>query len=414
MKKILLVISLISVLLLAGCNKNENIDNVNIPGNTDNQQQEIVDNNSNYTQFSIAVSDETDNKDVYIVGKDNNGIWKEILHENATNIIGTYNNRLYFENEDGIYYIDLAQKPFEKVKFIEYREIEEKQSDYTIISKESVSNFYMVDDNIYFTFNTFAGGTSSTDGIKKINVNNSKSLDDAVHVISGVDFDKWAIDINNKQLYYIEWRTGFLNGVPYNDLAQSLLKYDLETEKQDTIIEGISMPYDQSYIIWQATEAFELYQDKILSIVMNRSTEQNKDGYYPLTYSLHLYDINTMEDMVISTYKHSTRSGGLWSFAEYHNDDIYYVSGDSIIKYNNGNNDIIYTYSTDYGGTEFYGFYFVNDDVIKIVLQGVEDKYLKDGKIYETLPEEAMTNVIMDDGTNSKLILEKRKMRFQI
>lgn len=44
MKKILLVMSLISVLLLAGCNKNQNIDNVNIPENTDNQQLEIIDN----------------------------------------------------------------------------------------------------------------------------------------------------------------------------------------------------------------------------------------------------------------------------------------------------------------------------------------------------------------------------------
>ena len=45
MKKILLVISLISVLLLAGCNKNENINNVNVSKNVDNQQQEVIDNN---------------------------------------------------------------------------------------------------------------------------------------------------------------------------------------------------------------------------------------------------------------------------------------------------------------------------------------------------------------------------------
>ena len=41
MKKALLVISLISVLLLAGCNKNENIDNVNITESMDIQQQEM-------------------------------------------------------------------------------------------------------------------------------------------------------------------------------------------------------------------------------------------------------------------------------------------------------------------------------------------------------------------------------------
>ena len=50
MKKILLVISLISVLLLTGCNKNENVDNVNISENTDNQVQEILENNQEISQ----------------------------------------------------------------------------------------------------------------------------------------------------------------------------------------------------------------------------------------------------------------------------------------------------------------------------------------------------------------------------
>lgn len=42
MKKVLLVMSLISVLLLAGCNKDNNIVNNSVVDNTDNQQQEII------------------------------------------------------------------------------------------------------------------------------------------------------------------------------------------------------------------------------------------------------------------------------------------------------------------------------------------------------------------------------------
>jgi outer membrane murein-binding lipoprotein Lpp len=53
MKKILLVISLISVLLLAGCNKNGKTDDVNIPEDTNNQQQEIVENISNNQREGI-------------------------------------------------------------------------------------------------------------------------------------------------------------------------------------------------------------------------------------------------------------------------------------------------------------------------------------------------------------------------
>ena len=44
MKRILLVISLISTLILVSCTKNEDADNVNIPENIDNSQQEVIKN----------------------------------------------------------------------------------------------------------------------------------------------------------------------------------------------------------------------------------------------------------------------------------------------------------------------------------------------------------------------------------
>jgi len=69
MKKILLVISLISVLLLAGCNKNENIDNVNIPENTDNQQQEIIENKASIDENESEKSNPEEKK--VIVDLDN-------------------------------------------------------------------------------------------------------------------------------------------------------------------------------------------------------------------------------------------------------------------------------------------------------------------------------------------------------
>ena len=48
MRKILLVVSLISALLLAGCNSNEEIENDNLLPDVDNsQQEEVMDNNPN-------------------------------------------------------------------------------------------------------------------------------------------------------------------------------------------------------------------------------------------------------------------------------------------------------------------------------------------------------------------------------
>ena len=44
MKRVLLVISLISILLLIGCNRNENLENNSVLENTDNTQQNLIEN----------------------------------------------------------------------------------------------------------------------------------------------------------------------------------------------------------------------------------------------------------------------------------------------------------------------------------------------------------------------------------
>ena len=61
MKKILVVLSLISTLLLAGCNNNEKVNNDtdnNVQEITENQQQEVVDNNVNESSIDESIEDE--------------------------------------------------------------------------------------------------------------------------------------------------------------------------------------------------------------------------------------------------------------------------------------------------------------------------------------------------------------------
>lgn len=55
MKKVFLIVSLISVLMLAGCTKEENVGNSNLPENTNNQQEEVT-NNSENEQDEISKS----------------------------------------------------------------------------------------------------------------------------------------------------------------------------------------------------------------------------------------------------------------------------------------------------------------------------------------------------------------------
>lgn len=61
MKKILTLVSLISILLLAGCNNNEKVNNDtdnNVQEITENQQQEVVDNNVNESSIDESIEDE--------------------------------------------------------------------------------------------------------------------------------------------------------------------------------------------------------------------------------------------------------------------------------------------------------------------------------------------------------------------
>ena len=90
MKKILLVISLISVLFLAGCNKNETIDNLNIPENIDSQQQEAINNDQ----------EQIDNKELII--ENNEDEYQEITEDLLTNYEGLYVTNVV-KNENDTY-----------------------------------------------------------------------------------------------------------------------------------------------------------------------------------------------------------------------------------------------------------------------------------------------------------------------
>ena len=406
---IILLIVVLGVVYYLGFVK-DNAKEQNIQSNITEQNSSIINTENNneiennkiiaYKEFAVAKSDGETTQ--YIIAKDQNNNWNEIFEEDQGIIIcGQYNNKLYFTDEEGFKYIDLTNPKFIATKWIDYEKVQ--IYDNGELENRGVVKAVMVDDIIYFEYNGSGGGTEPTDGIQTIRITDT-SLDNAKQFISNVDFTQWEIDCNNKQLYYIEWRTFSLNGETHNDLAHSLFKYDLSTGKQDVIIEGISQSISQdSYkrIIQQSVNHFKLYNDKILCLVYNQSTEPDGTGHYPVTYSLHLYDINSKEDKIVhvNPSQSGSNSGGLWSYAEYHNNDVYYKSGDSIVKYNNGKNDVIYTYSPNDGGEYFYGFYFIDNNIIDLVLQNAKDKYLIDGKVVSNPTGISTIIVNMIDGS---------------
>ena len=149
MKKILIVMSLISVLILAGCNKNENVENVNIPETTDIQQQENIINQEsteNVADETIITKESLEDFLSLMVGNKNNpyNIFDEVTdpmlstNDSSTfmRIIRILFNINKYEKVGDTYYFDLedvkeyAKKYFDKNEF-----------------------FYDTDNDINFDFN---------------------------------------------------------------------------------------------------------------------------------------------------------------------------------------------------------------------------------------------------------------------
>ena len=392
---ILLVIAL-GIMYYVGFVKN-NINEQNIQPNSYEQSSSEVNNNNviineenntivkvTYKEFAVAKSD--DKTINYIIAKDENNNWNEIIEKNKEILIcGEYNNKLYYSDGDGLKYIDLTNSQFAETKWLDYKEYQ--PYDNGGMEKLAVSKATMIDDTIYFEYNTSAGGVDSTDGIQTIKINDN-SIDDAKQFIAKADMGKWEIDTDNKILYFIEFQ---------HSTAGTLYKYNLTTNEQSKIFDKV--------------ESFDVCSNKILYYIFNQTTTPNANGYYPATHDLYLYDINTEENKFITSTSF-VNSGNLWSFAEYHNNDVYYKSGDNIIKYNNGKNDIIYTYSSKDGGKSiqgdsgFYGFYFVDTNIIELVLQMADNKYLVDGKVVSSPTGISTITVKMIDGSTKTFTAE--------
>lgn len=137
MKKILLVMSLISVLILAGCNKNENVENANIPETTNIQQQEKIINQEsteNVADETIITKESLEDFLSLMVGNKKNpyNIFDEVTDpmlstdDSSTfmRIIRILFNINKYEKVGDTYYFDLedvkeyAKKYFDKDEFL--------------------------------------------------------------------------------------------------------------------------------------------------------------------------------------------------------------------------------------------------------------------------------------------------------
>lgn len=365
-----------------------------------------INNSGQFTEFKILrpkdynvpYPNRDENSKYSIIAKNINNEWTELIKGSPSVIIGTYANKLYYTvDEVGILYIDLTKTPYTAIKWIEFEDCEIYDD---VMAKLHIGKARMIEDTIYFEY-----FMSLTGGIHSIKVTDN-SIDDAIQVIPDVNFHDWEIDIENKKLYYKDWKTGYLpNGVGYNDLAHSLIRYDLETGKKDVIIEGIIKINETSFRIQQAVEDFELYGNNILCVVSHAPDEQDANGNW--SYGLNLYNGNTMKGKLICTFDRNLDLPG--KYVKYYNNDVYYQARKSIIKFNNGKNDVIFTYTPTKEDEYLDGFSFVDNNIIELNLENSSKKYVVNGKLESNveLKPESTYSVKMLDGTIQEITSDR-------
>ena len=122
---------------------------------------------------------------------------------------------------------------------------------------------------------------------------------------------------------------------------------------------------------------------------------------------LKLMDMNTGDVQIVSPQTLSS-SGSLWSFAELHNGEVYYLSDHDIIRYNNGNNIRVWTVPSKH----FYGLDIVDTDIIRILYDELVDGsndgyYVVNGEKTSDLNGIADITVKMKDGSTETFTKEK-------
>lgn len=265
--------------------------------------------------------------------------------------------------------MDFEKENPEIVKWMNYREYRLSESYET--GTLSFQKAYMIEDLIYFKYNLDIAADTKASGILCIDVN-ADSFEDAKQVITRAKDGQWTLDVEKQIIYYL------------ND-NNELRMYNIENEADELIIADI--------------RNFEIDNEKILYLRINNDYREAANSIVQAaTYELKLFDMNSKEDtLIFESPLYNVTTGSLDGFAQMHNGDIYYKNGNSIIRYNNGTNEVIYT--NEEGILKMFRY---NDDgVITIRVDDNTPQYIYNGKVASRIP--SMYNVIMKDGTMKEL-----------
>lgn len=347
--------------------QNENKFNVeeNMQLNTTPVDIQTIKSVNPYTDFRCVNSS-------LIVGKKGND-WYEISNAECNNIIGVHNDKLYYVDYTGFAYIDLTKTTFEKEYWLKFNEEEELDDPYDYLT---VFDAYIVGDDVYFMYNSQAGGALETDGILKINIKDT-DIKNAKQFIKGF-VDRWEIDVDNKILYY---------SLYVDNLSGDMYKYNLVTNENNKVLEKVG--------------DFSIKADEIVYYTRNWDSGE---------ISLYITDLNFQNTRFIATVSsRNNSSNNLTGWTAYVDGAFYYVDNPNIIKCVGNEKEVIYTIDNSNGRSAIQYFSIRVDGLMTIseaynlgLSSSGGKKFLKDGIVYDSSTEFEdipVFDVYMKDGT---------------
>ena len=271
----------------------------------------------------------------YLIGKIN-GQWKE-LDEDVGVYYGKKDNKIYYSNSKEFKYIDFDKKNFEPTTWIKFEEKDYASGHFVGYLMPTVG--ILKNDTIYYILN------SGPEKIRSLKISATKYSEIEKLATETYDFEFYINDDNI--LFYPEW----IKGKSYG----RLVSYNLNTKEKKVIIS--KNVYDCDF-----------YKDKALI----QTVDSSNDDY---NHKLYLYDLKTLEKTYISSGE---------NFVGIIGNAVFYLKGNTAMKYENGKKTEIYKYNAPDDSDEYSvrGLSVYNENLIEYHLGSMDnDFFVSDKKI---------------------------------
>ena len=216
---------------------------------------------------------------------------------------------------------------------------------------------YLKDDTIYFKYTANIKNSSSTSGILSLGLNDD-SFEKSKQLIPTVSGNNWTMIKDKACIYYV------------TD-GKILNRYNIDQQKSDVVMSDAT--------------SVSLCDDKALYLKLSSSYKESDNAMvHAATYHLYRYDLNTQEStLIFESSVANIKNSSLDGFAQLYKGDVYYKDNNSIVKYNNGENQVVY--SDESSNNYLDGFNIINDSTIQLNMQGGVKKYLVNGSVVDNI-----------------------------